>query len=53
VNASALHPQQSTKPPGEDVLAVARALALLHARLHHDAEIANRRERHDGFQKTD
>jgi len=37
---AAAHPQQSTNPPGEDVLAVARALAILHARMDHVAELA-------------
>jgi hypothetical protein len=37
---AAARPQQSTNPPGEDVLAVARALAILHARMDHVAELA-------------
>jgi hypothetical protein len=37
--------QKSLKPPSEDALAVARALAILHARIHHEAEIAVQRER--------
>lgn len=37
---SAIHPQQTAKTPSEDILAVARALAKLHARLDHEAETA-------------
>jgi hypothetical protein len=38
-----VNPQKLLKPPAEDVLAVARALAILHARIHHDAEIARQK----------
>jgi hypothetical protein len=44
MTVAAVHPQQTAKPPGEDVLAVARALAKLHARLDHEAELARSKD---------
>jgi hypothetical protein len=38
----AVNPQKPQIPPGEDVLAVVRALAKLRARIDHEAEIARR-----------
>jgi site-specific DNA recombinase len=39
---AAVNPQKPQNPPGEDVLAVVRALARLRARIDHEAEIARR-----------
>lgn len=36
------NPLKTPNPPAEDILAVARALALLHARVDHEAELTNR-----------